>query len=72
SLEELDISEDEEKTVIQIIKSLDKNGKGADVDAVVAAAKKKKIDKERLDEIFALLMGKGELFEPVLGRLKLA
>lgn len=72
SLEDLDISEDEEKTVIQIIKSLDKNGKGAEVEAVVAAAQKKKIDKDRLDEIFSLLMGKGELFEPVLGRLKLA
>jgi len=71
-LEELDISEDEEKTVIQLIKSLDKEGKGVAIEEVVAAAKKKNIDKERLDEIFAVLMGKGELFEPVLGRLKLA
>lgn len=72
TLEELDITEDEEKIVMQIIKSLDKNGKGANVSEVTAAAKKKKIDKERLDEIFAQLMGKGELYEPELGRLRLA
>ena len=72
NLEELDITEDEEKTIIQIIKSLDKDGKGAIVSDVAAATKKKNIDKERLDEIFAQLMGKGELYEPELGRLKLA
>lgn len=71
SLENLDVTEDEEKIIIQIIKSVDKDGKGAKLSDVTTAAKKKKIDKERLDEICALLLGKGEIYEPELGKMKI-
>ncbi len=64
------VSDDEEENVLKIVKSLDKDGKGAKWDEIVAAAKKKKIDKERLEEIFTNLLDKGDIYEPELGRMK--
>jgi len=69
--EEAVVSEDEEEKVLQIVKSLDKDGKGAKWDEIVAAAKKKKIEKERLEEIFTDLLDKGDIYEPELGRMKI-
>lgn len=68
--EEAVVSEDEEEKVLQIVKSLDKDGKGAKWDEIVAAAKKKKIEKDRLEEIFTDLLDKGDIYEPELGRMK--
>jgi RPA family protein len=64
------ISEDDEKKVLQIVKSLDKDGKGAKWEEIVAGAKKKKIEKERLEEICTDLLDKGDIYEPELGRMK--
>lgn len=63
-------SEDQEESVLQIIDSLDKRGKGSDWNDVVADAKKRGIDRERLEEICTDLMDRGEIYEPELGRLK--
>ena len=64
------VSEDEGEKVLQLVKSLDTDGKGAKWDDLAAAAKKKKIDKERLEEICNDLMDKGDIYEPELGRIK--
>lgn len=64
------VSEDEEEKVLKIVKSLDKDSKGAKWDEIVAAAKKKKLEKERLEEICTGLLEKGDIYEPELGRMK--
>lgn len=64
------VSEDEEEKVLQIVKSLDKDGKGAKWDEIVAVAKKKKIEKDRLEEVCTNLLDKGDIYEPELGRMK--
>jgi len=68
--EEAVVTEDDEAKVLQLVKSLDKDGKGAKWDEIVAAAKKKKIDKDRLEEISTELLEKGDIYEPELGRMK--
>lgn len=65
------IPEDEEEKVLKIVKSLDKDGKGAKWDEIVAAAKKKKIEKDRLEEVCTDLLEKGDIYEPELGRMKI-
>ena len=69
-LHEVEVGTDEEDTVLKLIESLDKTGKGAKWDAVVEAAKAKKIDKVRLEEIVNSLLDKGEIYEPELGMMK--
>lgn len=69
-LHEVEVGTDEEDSVLKIIESLDKTGKGAKWDAVVDAAKAKKIDKVRLEEIVSSLLDKGEIYEPELGMMK--
>ena len=69
-LHEVEVGTDEEDTVLKIIESLDKAGKGAKWDAIVDAAKAKKIDKVRLEEIVSSLLDKGEIYEPELGMMK--
>jgi hypothetical protein len=64
------VSEDEGEKLLALVKALDTDGKGAKWDDLVAAAKKKKIDKERLEEICNDLMDKGDIYEPELGRIK--
>jgi len=74
--EEVEVSSDDElivdaeETVLKIIDDMDVNGKGAEWDAVSAAAGKKGIDRERLEEICTDLMDKGDIYEPELGRMK--
>lgn len=63
-------SEDQEESVLQIIDALGSKGKGSDWNEVVADAKKKGIDRERLEEICTDLMDRGEIYEPELGKLK--
>jgi RPA family protein len=69
-LHEVMVGEDEEKLVLEIIDSLDKGAKGAQWEKVVEAAKSKKIDKVRLEEVVASLLDKGEIYEPELGMMK--
>jgi len=69
-LHEVEVGTDEEDAVLKMIESLDKAGKGAKWDAIVDAAKAKKIDKVRLEEIVSKLLDKGEVYEPELGMMK--
>ncbi len=67
---EVGVGADEEGTVLAIIDKLDSAGKGAPWDKVVEAAKAKKMDKVRLEEIIASLLDKGDVYEPELGMMK--
>ena len=69
-LQELEVGGDEEATVLGIIESLDEGPKGAQWEKIVEAAKAKKIDKVRLEEIISNLLDKGEVYEPELGMMK--
>jgi len=69
-LQEVSVGADEEDTVLKIIESLDASGKGAQWDKIVDAAKAKRMDKVRLEEIVASLLDKGEIYEPELGMMK--
>ncbi|MCU0859967.1 MAG: hypothetical protein MUE55_05230 [Thermoplasmata archaeon] len=68
-MHEVKIGADEEEAVLKIIESLDK-GKGAPWDSIVEAAKGKKMDKVRLEEVVASLLDKGDVYEPELGMMK--
>jgi RPA family protein len=69
-LHEVSVGADEEDTVLKIIDSLAAGSRGAPWDKIVDAAKAKKIDKVRLEEIAAKLLDKGEIYEPELGMMK--
>jgi len=69
-MHELGVGADEEETVLKIIDSLDTGSRGAPWDKLVEAARGKKIDKVRLEEIVASLLDKGEIYEPELGMMK--
>ena len=69
-LHEVGVGADEEDTVMKIIESLESGAKGVHWDKIVEAAKAKKIDKVRLEEIVASLLDKGEIYEPELGMMK--
>ncbi len=62
--------EDLEDSILEIVGSLDKDGKGASWDAILTASEKKGIDKEKLEEATNSLLDKGLVFEPVLGKIK--
>ena len=62
--------EDKEKVVLALVEQLDKGGKGAAWDDIVAEAKKSGIEREDLDEISNSLLDKGLVYEPVLGKMK--
>ena len=62
--------EDVEDAVLALIAELDKDGKGAPWDAILAAAGKQGIRKEVLEEGVNELLDKGLVYEPVLGRMK--
>lgn len=67
---ELGVASDEEDAVLKIIGSLESGTRGAPWEKIVEAAKAKKIDKVRLEEIVASLLDKGEVYEPELGMVK--
>jgi DNA replicative helicase MCM subunit Mcm2 (Cdc46/Mcm family) len=69
-LHEVKVGADEEDTVLKIIDSLVSGNRGAPWDKMVEAAKAKRIDKVRLEEIVASLLDKGEIYEPELGMMK--
>jgi RPA family protein len=69
-MHEVSVGADEEETVLKLIESLDTAGKGASWDKIVDAAKAKKMDKVRLEEIITSLLDKGEIYEPELGMMK--
>ncbi len=69
-LQEVEVGGDEEEVVLGIIDSLDKGSKGAQWEKIVDAAKAKKIDKVRLEEVVSNLLDKGEIYEPELGMMK--
>ncbi|HIH02184.1 TPA: hypothetical protein HA259_09025, partial [Thermoplasmata archaeon] len=69
-MQELEVGGDEEETVLGIIDSLDDGSKGAQWEKIVDAAKAKKIDKVRLEEVVSGLLDKGEIYEPELGMMK--
>ena len=69
-MHEVKVGSDEEDAVLKIIESLDSGTRGAPWDKIVEAAKAKKIDKVRLEEIVASLLDKGDVYEPELGMMK--
>jgi len=69
-LQEVEVGSDEEDTVLKLIETLDTGPRGVKWDAIVEAAKAKKIDKVRLEEIVASLLDKGDIYEPELGMMK--
>jgi RPA family protein len=69
-LHEVGVGTDEEDTVLKLMESLDSGARGTPWDKIVEAAKAKKIDKVRLEEIIAKLLDKGEIYEPELGMMK--
>jgi len=69
-MHEVGVAADEEDIVLKIIDSLSSGTKGAQWEKIEEAAKAKKIDKVRLEEIIASLLDKGEVYEPELGMMK--
>jgi len=69
-LHEVGVGADEEDIVLKLMESLDSGARGTPWDKIVEAAKAKKIDKVRLEEIIAKLLDKGEIYEPELGMMK--
>ena len=59
-----------EDLVLTLIQELDRDGKGAAWDAILAAAGKAGIKKETLEEAVNELLDRGLIYEPILGRMK--
>ena len=51
-------------------KVLDGDGKGASWDGIQARATKAGVDKDLLEEVINSLLDKGQVYEPILGRMK--
>ncbi len=62
--------EQQETTVMELIESLDKDGKGASWEDILKGAKKAGLKKEDLEEATNSLLDKGLVYEPVLGRMR--
>jgi uncharacterized protein len=62
-----------EKKVLDIIQTLAQNDeKGAQWDLIVSLGEKSKITEDQVEEALNSLMDKGVVYEPILGRLKMA
>ncbi len=61
---------EEEQLVLEIVSSLDRDGRGASWDEIVGTAKKKGMAKEKLEEVVNELLDKGLLYEPILGKIR--
>jgi hypothetical protein len=61
---------DAEESILTIVASLDRDGRGAAWDAILEASRAKGIDKDRLEEVTNKLLDQGLIFEPVLGKIK--
>ncbi len=60
----------DEDRVLEVIASLDKDGKGAPWEGILDAAGKVGVAKEKLEESINSLLDKGLIYEPILGRMK--
>ncbi|HEY5605228.1 MAG TPA: hypothetical protein VIL45_01765 [Thermoplasmata archaeon] len=60
----------DEEAVLEIIASLDKDGRGAAWEGILDAASTKSVSKDRLEESINRLLDKGLVYEPILGRMK--
>jgi len=60
---------DEDK-VLEVITSLDKDGKGAPWEGILDSAGKAGVSKDKLEESINSLLDKGLIYEPILGRMK--
>ncbi len=60
---------DEDK-VLEVIASLDKDGKGAPWEGILDSAGKAGVSKDKLEESINSLLDKGLIYEPILGRMK--
>jgi RPA family protein len=60
---------DEDK-VLEVIASLDKDGKGAPWEGILDAAGQAGVSKDKLEESINSLLDKGLIYEPILGRMK--
>ncbi len=59
-----------EVKVLEIIATLDKEGKGAPWEGILEAATSKGVAKDALEESINSLLDKGLIYEPILGRMK--
>jgi len=59
-----------ELRVLEIIATLDKDGKGAPWEGILEAATSKSVAKDALEESINSLLDKGLIYEPILGRMK--
>ena len=59
-----------ESKVLEIITTLDKDGKGAPWEGILEAALSKSVAKDALEESINSLLDKGLIYEPILGRMK--
>lgn len=59
-----------ETKVLEVIASLDKDGKGAAWEGILEAATSKGVSKDALEESINALLDKGLIYEPILGRMK--
>jgi len=59
-----------ELKVLEIIATLDKDGKGAPWEGILEAATSKGVAKDALEESINSLLDKGLIYEPILGRMK--
>ncbi len=62
--------DESESTVLEIIASLDRDGKGAPWEGILEAATSKRVPKDALEESINSLLDKGLIYEPILGRMK--
>ncbi|MFQ5552751.1 MAG: hypothetical protein ACE5EW_03440, partial [Thermoplasmata archaeon] len=60
----------EERLVLEIVESLDRDGKGASWDEIVETAAEKGLSKEQLEEVTNRLLDDGSLYEPILGKIR--
>ena len=59
-----------ETKVLEIIATLDKDGKGAPWEGILESATAKGVAKDALEESINSLLDKGLIYEPILGRMK--
>src|SRR6267143_498075 len=64
------VPDESETKVLEIVATLDKDGKGAPWEGILEAATSKGVSKDSLEESINALLDKGLIYEPILGRMK--
>jgi RPA family protein len=64
------VPDESETKVLEIVATLDKDGKGAPWEGILEAATAKGVSKDSLEESINALLDKGLIYEPILGRMK--